>query len=365
MSENEIVQLQAREQLTREQVELIKRTVAKGASDDELALFLVQCQRFGLDPFARQIYLIERRVREGDTWSTNRVLQVSIDGLRVLAERSGKYRGQLGPWWCGSDGIWTEVWLQSEPPVAAKVGVVRADFAQPLYAIARYSAYVQLTRDGKPNQFWQKMPDLMLAKCAEALALRKAFPQNLSGLYIAEELGGEMETDVVVSATPVATVVSAPSTSSASSTVSATSAVVPAVAPASEAIAAAPTCPKCGGPMWDNRADKKNPRAPDFKCKQAGCDGVYWPGQWPPRAHSQHAQLCEQVIKLVKIIWPKRENKEQFLEWFAANFQEVAAQHPQQTARELIGALSEEQLQRALVMLRDAAAVVQMVETGG
>ena len=41
----------------------------------------------------------------------------------------------------------------------------------------------------------------------------------------------------------------------------------------------APACPKCGGRMWDNRASKRNPRAPDFKCRQRFCDGVLWPGQ--------------------------------------------------------------------------------------
>lgn len=40
-----------------------------------------------------------------------------------------------------------------------------------------------------------------------------------------------------------------------------------------------PTCPKCAGSMWDNRQDKRNPKAPDFKCKDRSCDGALWPGQ--------------------------------------------------------------------------------------
>ena len=40
-----------------------------------------------------------------------------------------------------------------------------------------------------------------------------------------------------------------------------------------------PACPKCGGYMWDNRASKRNPKAPDFKCRNRACDGVLWPGQ--------------------------------------------------------------------------------------
>ena len=185
----QLVSMDTRYGFTPEQINVIKATIAPGASDDELALFLMVCQKTGLDPFSRQIYLSER-------WTngvSKKTPETTIDGFRVIAERSGKYAGQAGPFWCGHDGIWRDVWLAADMPAAAKVGVLRSDFREPVWGVALFLEYAQYkrARDGKPpelNSMWQKMGANQLAKCAESLGLRKAFPRDLSGMYTREEM---------------------------------------------------------------------------------------------------------------------------------------------------------------------------------
>ena len=154
----------------------------QGTHPAHLATFFHQVRRTGLDPFARQIYLITRQ--------GNPTIQTGIDGFRVIARRavdvSGEALGYGETMWANAKGEWVDVWLQDGHPAAAKVTVYRN--GQPFSAVALYSEYVALRRDGKPNTFWQNKAALMLAKCAEALALRKAFPQDLSGLYTADEM---------------------------------------------------------------------------------------------------------------------------------------------------------------------------------
>ena len=168
---------------------LVARTVAKGCSSDELQLFAAICKRTGLCPFSRQIYAIKR----GGVMTT----QVSIDGARLIAQRSGTYAGQVGPWWCGENGVWVDCWLSKTPPMAAKVGVRRSTFVEPLFAVAIWSEYAQ------SGNMWAKYPSVMLAKCAESLALRKSFPAELSGLYTTDEMPQDDHVAVSVVQAPV------------------------------------------------------------------------------------------------------------------------------------------------------------------
>jgi len=165
-----------------QQLAALKSLGLAQADSGDLAFFFHQAQRTGLDPFARQIYMINR----GGRWG----IQTSIDGFRIIAQRSGQYAGQTAPYWCGPDGTWEDVWLSNTAPVAAKIGVYRTNFAEPTWAVARWESYAVLN-----NPIWKKMPDVMLAKCAESLALRKAFPNDLSGIYTDEEMS---QVDVVV-----------------------------------------------------------------------------------------------------------------------------------------------------------------------
>ncbi len=174
---------------TPEQTQLIASTIAPGCNADELRLFAYACQRSGLDPFSKQIYAIKR--------GGKLTIQTSIDGLRAIAERTGELDGSTTEW-CGDDGQWSDVWLGSKPPAAAKTTIWRKGSSHPFVGVARFADY------NAGQGLWSKMPATMIAKCSEALALRKAFPANLSGLYSADEMEQAEAVTVAVTAEPAA-----------------------------------------------------------------------------------------------------------------------------------------------------------------
>jgi phage recombination protein Bet len=158
-----------------EQRRTLRDTVARDCNEVEFQLFAYVCRRTGLDPFRKQIYAIKRQNRVG--------FQTGIDGFRAIASRNPLYEGQTPPQWCGDDGVWRDVWLSKTPPAAARVGVYRRGCREPFMGVARTDAYRV-----DSNELWKKMPDVMIAKCAEALALRKAFPEDLSGVHTKDEM---------------------------------------------------------------------------------------------------------------------------------------------------------------------------------
>jgi phage recombination protein Bet len=176
---------------TPEQVQILKRQFLnprdREPTDDELTIFLYQCERTKLDPFARQIYAVYRW--DSRSRAERMSVETTIDGFRLVAERSGKYDGQTAEQWCGPDGEWRDVWLASDPPAAAKVGVWKSGAREPTYAVATFAEYAQRnSKTGALIGLWPSMPANQLSKCAEAKALRKAFPRELSGLYTREEM---------------------------------------------------------------------------------------------------------------------------------------------------------------------------------
>lgn len=166
---NELV-VRGENQMSPEQIDLIKRTVAKDATDTELQLFLYTAKRTGLDALTKQIHFVKR--------AGQMTIQTGIDGYRAIAERTKTLAGI-------DDAIYDSE--TNQHPNKATVTVWRNVNGQKVgfTASARWTEYAP---QGNQAFMWNKMPYLMLGKCAEALALRKAFPHDLSGLYTHEEM---------------------------------------------------------------------------------------------------------------------------------------------------------------------------------
>lgn len=185
---------------TDNQVALLRQVGIEDATDADLDLFFHVCRRTGLDPFARQIYMIGRdtkvsvrvqlpngnsRVEEQRV--TKFTIQTGIDGYRLIGSRAARAAQQLvshdEPQWVGKDGVWRDFWTKADgTPVAAKY-TIRVDGA-PFTATCMFEEYAQYSSKGELTAMWKKMPANQVAKCAEAQAWRKAYPADFSGIVL-------------------------------------------------------------------------------------------------------------------------------------------------------------------------------------
>ncbi len=164
-------------------IHLIKNMYFKGLTDDELDVFLHVCRRTGLDPLLKQIYPVKRGTKQPNgSYKDTLIIQTGIDGYRLIAERTGKYAPGREPTFVYDE----ERRLLSSTAYVKKQTVDGTWHEVP--ATAFYDEYCQKTKSGEPTRFWKDMPHGQLSKCAESLALRKAFPEPLSGLYTQEEM---------------------------------------------------------------------------------------------------------------------------------------------------------------------------------
>jgi phage recombination protein Bet len=164
-------------QFTAEQIDLLKKTVAKACGDDELKLFFYVCDKTKLDPFMKQIYAIKR--------SEKMVIQTSIDGLRLIADRSGNY----------SPGREPTFSYDKDGKVLSATAYLKKRTADGTWHEVSATAFFSEYKPKFESSFWRDMPHVMLSKCAEALALRKAFPAEMSGLYSDAEMAQSGEED--------------------------------------------------------------------------------------------------------------------------------------------------------------------------
>jgi phage recombination protein Bet len=184
-------------QFTDAQTQALTHIGVENASQGDLAVFFHVVKRTGLDPFARQIYMIGRQSSEKDAngnWVkvTKQTIQTGIDGYRLIGRRAAARTGETisveAPEWCRDTGAWVPVWSAAWGlPLAARV-TIRRD-GQPFTAVANFDEYKQTKRDGSLNAMWTQRPAGQIAKCAEAAAWRMAFPQDLADIYTDDEMG--------------------------------------------------------------------------------------------------------------------------------------------------------------------------------
>lgn len=166
--------------------------MGKKRPSEDIIQFIYVCYRTGLDPILGQIHAVYR-------WSSafgreTMSIQTGIDGMRLVAQRTKEYAGQEDITYIPEDES-TGYPAKASVTIYKMLNGARVSFS----ASARWNEYVQLDKNKLPTSMWKKMPYLMLGKCAEALALRKAFPNELSGIYSTDEMH---QSDNVMSGLP-------------------------------------------------------------------------------------------------------------------------------------------------------------------
>jgi hypothetical protein len=165
----------------------------KNAPNGDRLVFLHVAQRTGLDPFAKQIHMIERAGK----WS----IQTGIDGFRVNRARAEKKAGVLGilgqAVYIDAEGNEYKRWFKPGPPVGCEITYTVRELTSagvietPYTSYLRFTEYAQYKADGKLTQKWSASPAHMLEKCTEADVYRKAFPQDFSGLNLDDAQAGD------------------------------------------------------------------------------------------------------------------------------------------------------------------------------
>jgi phage recombination protein Bet len=171
---------------------ILMNSVFKNLFEDEAHVAWRLSKRRGLDVEAKQIFFVPYVDKKGNR---SVIAQTSIDGLRLIAARTGNYGGQINAKLTvrltngDKKVIDHEEYDPSETKeiISGTIEIINKEFPQPQKATALLKSYAK-TYNGQLQGLWGTMPDVMLLKCAESLALRKAFPQDLGGLYSNEEM---------------------------------------------------------------------------------------------------------------------------------------------------------------------------------
>ena len=173
--------------LTKEQKELVKRTVAKGATDDEFMMFLHYCEKAGVDPLRRQAHFIKV--------DKTPVMMIGIDGFQARATADPRYRGMV------ANVVYENDQFEMNPvdgKIAHSFKATKRGKLVGAYAILKREGmedaviYIRAEEYERPTKIWREKPEVMLTKTARATLLRREYPDNFSGIYAPEEFGSEI-----------------------------------------------------------------------------------------------------------------------------------------------------------------------------